>query len=151
MPNYRCLPSIKFGLMLYRLIYKPSKSYICWSVLSFSLRIWNRLRFTSRRWYQSLWRCCSLLFCNNVNCAFKTSTNKLSTPNFLSSLGMSSCSKSISEIIDLLVTLILSYHPFVQPGQYRPKLNPISPFKMEVLFWCKCWNEMRFFYSPTCI
>lgn len=51
---------------------------------------------------------CFCLFCKVAKCAFKTSTNGLADPKVFSSLGMSALSKSISEIIDILLIAIIN-------------------------------------------
>jgi hypothetical protein len=55
---------------------------------------------------------CFVWFCKKANCAFNNSTNALALPNFISSRGISFSSKSISEIIAILLNRNKNIYPF---------------------------------------
>jgi len=116
------------GQLALSLMLIPLLHLVYWMKRSILFQIWDLLKCTT-----SLCGCCSALFCKEANCAFKTMTNGLSTPNFFYSLGMSSLSKSISETIALL--LILDYW-----------IPPLTSLKLTI----SAANKSNFLIQNSC-
>ena len=131
-------------LALSRILIPPLLYSVYWMKRSILFRIWNLLKFTSHRWYRSFRGCCLLSFCNKANCAFKTPTNGAPAPNFCSNLGISALSKSISETIDLLLTIDY-WIPSLTLRNLTISVANKSNIWLQIHVWFlgKIWNAIK--------